>query len=142
MNQELLLEKLQANIKVDKHTNCWVWMAWRSHDGYGRMRLGKKKPFVHRVMYELIKGKIKLGLFIDHLCRNRACCNPDHLEPVTLKVNILRGDSFSAQKARQTHCKYNHPLSGDNLVITKDGHRHCKICKNALARKNYWRNKK
>lgn len=87
----------------------------------------------HRVGYELYVGKIPDGLMLDHLCRNRCCVNPKHLEPVTNLENVRRG--IAAQRNREirlamTHCKRGHPLSGDNLYINPgSGQRVCRSCR-------------
>lgn len=108
---------------------CWEWTAAKRSDGYGAFRSGGKLTGAHRLAYEQVIGKIPIGKQIDHLCRNRVCVNPYHLQPVTQKENILRGESPSAKQARQTHCKHGHPLSGDNISIVRNGRgRNCKTC--------------
>lgn len=79
-------------------TPCWTWQYHVSVYGYGRARVGGKSVPAHRMMYERYKGPIPSGLEPDHLCRNRKCVNPDHLEPVTRAVNLQRG-----AKARLTN---------------------------------------
>lgn len=105
---------------------CWLWTGYRSDRGYGRVCIPNKAKcgYIHRVVYELLVGPIPAGLQLDHLCRQHACCNPAHLEPVTGKVNCERGS-----KATKTHCPQNHPYSGDNLRIHVDkrGY-HRRIC--------------
>lgn len=77
---------------VDKRPDgCWVWTAHGNNRGYGRFRVGGRQAYAHRVAYELRNGPIPPGLTIDHLCRNKMCVNPAHLEPVTLRENALRG---------------------------------------------------
>jgi hypothetical protein len=76
---------------IDDATGCWVWGLALDNDGYGRAQVGPVKRLAHRVEYERRVGPIPPGLVIDHLCRNRACVNPDHLEPVAQVVNIRRG---------------------------------------------------
>jgi hypothetical protein len=102
--------------------SCWEWTAYR-HDGYGRFNEGSRIARVHRFAYELLVGPIPDGLTIDHLCRNRACVNPAHLEPVTVKVNVLRGEGPAAQHARKTKCPQGHPYDTQQA-----GGRRCSIC--------------
>lgn len=108
---------------------CRVWQRSKNSHGYGKMSAeGKRHEGVHRVAYELWVGPIPAGLQIDHLCRNRACINPLHLEVVTIRENVLRGDGTSARNARKTHCLHGHPLSGDNLYVYSNGSRSCRVC--------------
>ena len=115
--------------KVRKDPNgCWEWQGAKGQ-GYGNFYLHGKFPRAHRYAYELLVGPIPDGLTLDHLCRNRACVNPDHLEPVTQKVNTLRGEGLAAQNARKTHCPEGHPLNGDNLYQQPgNGYRRCREC--------------
>jgi hypothetical protein len=92
------------------------------------MGVGRVVKFGHRVSYEAFKGPIPDGLTIDHLCRNRACVNPEHLEPVTMRVNCLRGESPAAVHARKTHCPKGHEYSAENTYRHKGNHRMCKLC--------------
>jgi hypothetical protein len=117
---------LMADIGTEDE--CWPWSGGTS-TGYGRLWVpGVGHVPAHRISYEALRGPIPAGLVIDHLCRNRACINPAHLEPVTLKENILRGEGMAARRARQTHCKRGHPLSGANLYRYRDGRRDCRAC--------------
>lgn len=119
---------------------CLEWPGNIDDHGYGyhyeRPNGKRRKVMAHRAIYEATVGPIPSGLFIDHLCRNRACSQPWHLEPVTNAENIRRGEVGKLASARaraQTHCKYGHPLSGDNITIRiKDGYRTrvCIACRN------------
>lgn len=119
--------------------DCWEWTASKDGPGYGIFRLNRRLYKAHRISYELLVGKIPDGLVIDHLCRNRACVNPSHMEPVTNRENILRGEGLAAKQARQTHCKYGHPLFGSNLYVlprgSKKGMRQCRECHRLRQRK-------
>jgi hypothetical protein len=112
--------------------DCWLWTG-ANVNGYGRVFVGGRKGSqvsLHRYVYELLAGPIPTGLHIDHLCRQPACCNPQHLEPVLPITNARRGI-----RASQTHCKNNHPLSGSNLYLFFDSrrraHRVCRACRDA-----------
>lgn len=116
--------------KVDKAApnGCWVWTA-ATVKGYGRFALaGMPGALAHRVSYTITRGPIPDGLTLDHLCRNRACVNPDHLEPVTVQVNTLRGEAVSARAARATHCPQGHPYDAENTWMEKGRKRHCRTC--------------
>lgn len=127
--------------KVQKTESCWLWMACRggSNGGYGKLAVNHKPFYAHRVAYEIAIGPIPDGLQLDHLCRNPICVNPAHLEPVTSRVNLLRGNTLTAKQAAQTHCKRGHLLEGENLKIAhlKKGKRECRIC--AYMRHEKWR---
>lgn len=100
------------------------------YNGYGQIRPGDGRGAlrVHRAAYELANGPIPDGMQIDHLCRNRLCCNPDHLEAVTREENIARGNAPHMVNARKTHCKYGHEFSPENTLVTKRGSRSCRQC--------------
>ena len=115
--------------KVEFTDSCWLWRASLSVWGYGRFSLFHSKPVMaHRWSYEFCVGTIPPGLRLDHLCRTPACVNPDHLEPVTNRENILRGESGSAINARKTHCKRGHPF--DVVYFRRNGrsYRACTAC--------------
>jgi len=123
--------------KVEKTDGCWIWIAGIRTDGYGEFHpIRTKTVMAHRFSYELIKGNIPAGLTLDHLCRNRPCVNPDHLEPVTLTENVLRGAGIPANYARSTHCS-----KGHERVRGADGYRTCRECLNAWKREYYIKNK-
>ena len=109
---------------------CWLWTGGKVRRGYGRFYLNSTATMAHRFAYEAAIGPIPEGLQIDHLCRTTACCNPAHLEAVTQRENILRGNGMGARWAARTHCKNGHSLAGENLLIRPDGSRRCRVCAN------------
>jgi len=126
--------------RVEKRSadECWPWIGHRNSQGYGRFYRGEHDTVpAHRLAYELLVGPIADGLVIDHLCRNRACCNPAHMEPVTNGENVRRGIGVTAENARKTHCKHGHEFTPENTYIypggTKKGHRECLRCKRRLG---------
>ncbi len=122
--------------KVAREKNgCWLWFGATS-DGYGQGHFKGKTRQAHRVSYELANGPIPEGMQLDHLCRIRCCINPAHLEPVTCKENVHRGNGYAGINSRKTHCKNGHPLSGENLCVTLNGQRNCRICRKAVDRKH------
>jgi hypothetical protein len=124
--------------KVDVYDalGCWPWKAAIGPAGYGVIGLGTREEGVegaHRVAYRLCIGEIPDKLVIDHLCRNRRCVNPSHLELVTQTENKLRGIGACAVNAVKTHCKNGHAFSLENTVLEKKG-RKCRTCRAAVNR--------
>ena len=115
---------------VIQENGCWEWVGYIDRHGYGVLDQRR----AHRVVYERAKGPIPEGLQTDHLCRNRKCVNPDHLELVTSRENTLRGNSFVARQARQTHCIRGHEFTMENTLRTSCGKRQCRACSRAYKR--------
>ncbi|HAM40031.1 MAG TPA: hypothetical protein DCP69_01495 [Candidatus Omnitrophica bacterium] len=122
-----------AKVRVLEN-GCWEWTATR-RTGYGRFKVGSRRDRTarflqaHRFAYETLVGPIPEGLESDHLCRNRPCIFPAHIEPVTPRENVLRGDGPSARAARQTHCLRGHPLNEINTCRLPSGKRECRPCR-------------
>ena len=130
------MARLQVDRFADKialtDSGCIEWIASLNGVGYGQFYLGPGlgNCGAHRWSYEHHVGPIADGLELDHLCRNRACVNPEHLEPVTHRVNALRGAGVGAIAASKTHCPWGHPYSGPNLYIyPTSGYRGCRACR-------------
>ena len=145
------LDPQRVRARFDRHwlpdlkLDCWVWVASLNSAGYGMMSIGsrtdnsKRPALAHRIAYELFRGPIPSGLVLDHLCRNRYCVNPDHLELVAPFENVMRGSApeiLANRNLFKTHCPQGHPYSGKNLYRRPDGSRGCKAC-NAAARRRY-----
>lgn len=108
---------------------CWLWTGAITTDRYGFFDVSGKKLSAHRYFYEFwTSTRIPHRMQLDHLCRQRSCVNPSHLEIVTPRENTLRSLPYS-MKARQTECLHGHPLSGDNLYRKPNGSRECRICR-------------
>lgn len=109
-------------------TPCIIWTGSRTPLGYGRFSWQGKPVYAYRFAYGVLVDEIPAGLVIDHLCRNPSCVNVEHLDPVTHKVNILRGVGSGARNAVKTHCKRGHEFTPENTKVTKDG-RACRACR-------------
>lgn len=130
-----------------KHTDqssspdgCWIWTGGKGSGGYGKAWLEGRTIGAHRAMYLTIKGPIADGLTLDHLCRNRLCVNPDHLEPVTIGENTRRGDApgvAGRHNSVKTNCPAGHPYDEANTYVYK-GKRNCRAC----GREKYRRKRK
>jgi hypothetical protein len=128
---------------VDATGDCWQWIGPATGSGYGDFRL-KPEPGPgsrvrsHRYAWEYLVGPIPESLTLDHLCRNRRCVNPDHLEPTTRGVNVLRGFSppVRVHRSNRTTCKHGHPWDAKNTAWDVKGHRYCRRCSaDSMARR-------
>ncbi len=121
---------------------CWIWCSGKNKDGYGKFTIGRITRSTHRWTYEALVGPIPVGLELDHLCRVRSCCNPDHLEAVTHRENCSRGTVGHATAARElskTHCPQHHPYDATNTYVTPAGRRQCRICRSLQNQKQHQR---
>lgn len=122
--------------KVDKSETCWLWTAGRNLQGYGRFTELYGTRLAHRISWEMLVGPIPEWLELDHLCRTPACVRPSHLEPVTSRVNVLRGEGIPAKNAQKTHCKHNHKFTPENTYNPpgQPNSRMCRECARARSR--------
>jgi hypothetical protein len=125
---ERLPERFWSKVLNHPATGCWEWQASRFWTGYGRFWVNPRTRSTHRVAYEALVGLIPPGHDIDHLCRNKNCCNPAHLEPVTQRENTLRAESPPALNAIKTQCTQGHAFDTMNTRTRRDGSRTCLIC--------------
>lgn len=124
------VSRIWPRVEVDT-AGCWIWTGLRYPTGYGRTSIGSCRSFyTHRLMYMVYVGVPAAGLHIDHLCRVRECCNPQHLEAVTPRENYRRAPAqISTINASKTACIRGHELSGDNVRVDAQGRRTCRACK-------------
>lgn len=128
--------------KLAPGDNCWLWTGHIDKQGYARLRGagGRNAPvlYAHRFSYEFFVAPVPLGLTIDHLCRIRHCVNPAHLEPVTQRENMLRGESPGARAVRRGTCQQGHTYD----YVTPSGTHRCRQCDNATSRRRWHRKRK
>jgi hypothetical protein len=128
--------RLREKVRADSQDGCWEWVAGRNDQGYGSVRWDGKTHRAHRLVYELLVGPVPDGLMCDHLCRVRHCVNPAHIELVTNRENILRGESWTARNARKTHCpKCHQPYAHVNRARAQQ--RICNPCRYARDAERY-----
>ncbi len=134
---DVLLERFWSKVEVIG-SGCWEWRGGLATNGYGRFNLGNGKSVpAHRITYNLLKGDIPEGLEPDHLCRNRKCVNPDHIEAVTRRENIMRGllpETNRNLQLSKTHCPQGHPYDKNNTYVDPQGFRQCKKCNTLTGR--------
>lgn len=117
--------------KVDRDGDCWEWTASTTSAGYGQIMVDGRMWLAHRYSWTLAGRDFADGLVLDHLCGNRRCVNPAHLQQVTNRENILRGTSPSAVNAARTYCIRGHAFDGTNTRIKPSGKRVCRVCEKA-----------
>lgn len=124
---------------VDRSSGCWLWTGYVRSDGYAVRSVRRNgrvgAEYVHRLAYQAFIGPIPDGAQLDHLCRTRHCLNPDHLEPVSPRVNTLRGDAPTAKNYAKTHCKWGHEFTAENTHIRPAGGRTCRTCEREKLRR-------
>lgn len=140
-----LSEKDQARfwskVALPNENGCMLWLAGKSHDGYGQFFLLPygRNVYAHTVSYFLAYGPIPSGMELDHVrsagCANRHCVAPLHLEAVTHAENMKRGETFAARKAAQTHCIHGHEFTEVNTQVKPNGNRNCRTCRRARDRR-------
>lgn len=123
-------ERFWSKVQISERDGCWEWSRARSSSGYGQFRLMTPRRLVaaHRLAYEMLVGPIAPHLVLDHLCGNRRCINPSHLEPITSGENTRRGTSPAAMYGRRTHCELGHEFTRENTYWRPDGRR-CRQCR-------------
>ena len=125
------MERWQSRVVLSTD-GCWRWTGAKNHKGYGHLNVAGSMVKAHRFAYEVFVGPIPDGLHIDHLCRVRECVNPAHLEPVTCRENLLRGETANARRAALTVCERGlHPFDAINTYIRPSGRRSSRACNRA-----------
>jgi hypothetical protein len=128
---------LLDHVEPEPNSGCLLWLGSVTVDGYGHVERGRRASLVHRLVYEETVGPIPSGLTIDHLCRVRSCLNVRHMEPVTSRVNSLRGQGIPAVNARKTQCPRGHEYRWITLRGRPNARRDCMTCVRARERERY-----
>ncbi len=123
-----LPERLRAKITINSSNGCWEWQASLTTNGYGQIMVDKRKCYAHRIAYEVFVGEIPSDLEIDHLCCNKRCINPQHLETVTSRENTARHFNNWIDARSASHCKRGHEYTAANTLKRPNGGRACRTC--------------
>lgn len=141
-----VVTRIRAKV-IESNTGCWLFTGCLVRGGYGHIRVAGRSRLVHRVMYEATYGPIPEGLHVDHLCRVRNCCRPDHLEAVTREVNLARslpgqrGQYWGSVERSKTHCPAGHPYDEANTRRNAKGYRWCRACHRTRSLARYYARK-
>ena len=119
---QTVLERFMSKIIKDI-SGCWLWSGATNREGYGKFTVGRITVAAHRFIFAEMVASIP-----DHLCRVRHCVNPVHLEPVTMRENLLRGNTLQARNAAKTHCDHGHEFTAQNTRIVNGFWRACREC--------------
>ena len=130
-----LRDRLFSRLIIDP-SGCLLWTGWRNAGGYGSIWVNGRNRYVHRVMYEMFVEPIPEGLQLDHLCRVRHCASPAHLEPVTIRANLMRGQTPAAANAVKTRCPVGHEFDLLNTYWNPQGSRECRACNRDKMRRH------
>lgn len=141
-----LKERFMSYVDKKSKHECWPWLGGKGNGTviYGRFQVDRKSKLAHGVAYKIFKGEKPKGLTIDHICNNGLCVNPNHLRLLTLRENILRGNSVTAICARKTECIRGHKYTPENTKIKKARYgkqRLCRVCSGKYDKKYYLQNK-
>lgn len=127
------IERFDAKHHVTAE-GCWRWIAAHTPPGYGCFYWKGRQVYAHRFSYEVFVGPIPEGLVIDHLCQNKWCINPWHLEAVTYRANLMRADTVTRRNAHKVECDSGHPYTEANTYYYANGSRRCRQCGTEQAR--------
>jgi hypothetical protein len=128
-----LNERFWIKVSVSA-SGCWKWTAQINHAGYGRFWTNGRMVRAHRFSYTALVREVPIGMVLDHLCKTRSCVRPDHMEPVTQKVNVQRGDRWAGLS--RTHCSAGHLYDAANTLVESNGRRRCRTCNRLRHRKH------
>ena len=144
-----VLERILNSYIPEPNTGCWLWTGYVDRKGYGTIGIGSRVEDkhgrctyrAHRIAYQLLVGQIPEGLVLDHICRERSCINPRHLQVATHRENLFAHGSIAPSKKNKekTHCPHGH--SYVNPIVVKSGARVCRTCHNARILKRYYKQK-
>lgn len=123
-----LREKIEHYLDKSDPNGCWIWTRGKDPQGYGLVSWGGRSSYVHRTYLIELGHEYPDGWVTDHLCRVTSCANPEHLEIVTRRENVIRGVGPTAVNAVKTHCDNGHEFTPENTSTRPNGGRYCRAC--------------